>query len=323
MESEKELVVEASDAASAPVLMDVDAPEDEPSPASSTDATPDVDIEPWRAKLLSDPSLHEHIRKVARIRGGTRSEVDVVLSDVLFAALTDPNLPRSAGDVRKRLGVVSRNKTIDIVRARGNRFLSMSSDLPRSVEASEASPDLESILADRAKLEKLFAIARERHPQTWRWAVRRFVDRDEVKDIALDARVGERRVRQALNQILATFVSVAATLGVVLLVVGVRPELIFPDQSSSWSTAATRTLEPHEPRPDGVGALRKQATRDYNLGDWASAADEFERAYEMDPSGETPVQAAMRRSARRNADPPPPPPVQQHGDGKPSFRLNP
>jgi hypothetical protein len=317
MESEKELVVEASDAASAPVLMDVDAPEDEPSPASSTDATPDVDIEPWRAKLLSDPSLHEHIRKVARIRGGTRSEVDVVLSDVLFAALTDPNLPRAAGDVRKRLGVVSRNKTIDIVRARGDRFLSMSSDLPRSVEASEASSDLESILADRAKLEKLFAIARERHPQTWRWAVRRFVDRDEVKDIALDARVSERRVRQALQQIRATFVAVAATLGVLLLVVGVRPDFIVPDQSPSWSTAATstRTLAP---RPDVVGPLRKQAALDYDLGAWSAAADEFERAYELDPIGETAGEAEMRKFARRNSAHMP-----MHGDGKPSFGPKP
>jgi DNA-directed RNA polymerase specialized sigma24 family protein len=309
--SRENLVAQSAEVGSAP---DLDAAPDEVPEAPAKPAAP---IEPWRSKLLSDPLLHEHIRKVARLRGAMRCEVDDILSDVLLAALGDPNLPRSAGEARKRLGVVSRNKTIDRVRERGNALLSMSSDVRVTEAATEAthgaSADLEALLGDRTQLEKILEIAKKRHPNTWHWAVRRYVHRDTVEEIAEDARKGERHVRMALQKILATCAAAATTVCCLFAVFFLRPEFLIQDESRTWSAAAnTRPARTVEPPPNVVGKLREEAAFECDMGEFAKCADDLEAAYALDPIYETPAQAEMRKFARNNSAP-----MSEHGDGKP------
>jgi DNA-directed RNA polymerase specialized sigma24 family protein len=295
--------------------------EDAPAPEPSSTPSPAPAIEPWRFELLSDPSLLEHLRKVARLRGMQRADVDDVMNQVLMEALTDPNLPRTAGEIRKWLGVAARNKSVDTHRRHQRAPASLDTQIDPKRPATSAPTgaaqhgDVESLVADAAQLERLLALAAKRHPKAVGWAKRRYLDRDSVADIVEDARVDERTVRAGIQKVLAYCAALASSgIAMVLLFVGLQtmflhPAFLVQDETATWmSTPTSRDRAPKIQHDPGPAYWRDRAREAIAAGRPDLAAAYLQTAQRLQPdetAAEKQLREQMEDAARRMFSKPP------------------
>ncbi len=286
---------------------------DDKAPASEVDTK-----DPRRLALLADPDVALAIGQVARSRGVKAQDVDDVVQGVLALALTDPHLPLDSHEAGKRyLCTVGRNDAIDGGR-KGQR------DRRRLLPADEVKLTTRAASPEDARLARVVTAEgtkRKRRATAW---LRELVLGGATNDeLAQEQGASAHRVLGAssiLKEDLRGYAGGTAALTLLVLVVLVGRWLGWvqpgPDVAPVDSLANTvdagapvappvPTIDPGPPAPsahDQAVELRAKAHHEVDLGQWDLAADDLDRADEVDPGGATADDLALRDRLRARLD---------------------
>jgi DNA-directed RNA polymerase specialized sigma24 family protein len=268
-----------------------------------------------RKKILSDRSVHEAIRTVARMRGMPSYDVDVILDTVVLEAMGDPRLPLdNADDARRYLCACARNKSIDDGRKRGRRARREVQASDNEVAPGHAPPD------DTALAAHLVREGERRFPRTFSWFLRNSLYGESHVKIAVEANVSPGHVRHEMYVIRRALRGFSAAAVVFALVVCVRQWTLpgaqhVDHQGELANTASAPALPPAAPSASAkptpaetAMSLREDARQQFERGNWARCEDDLQAADMYDPAGATPETRALYEKAEkklgsRNAKP--------------------
>lgn len=254
--------------------------------------------DPRRRAILRDRGLHDEIRKIARLRGVPRFEVDAILSAVILDSMDDEKLPLDDREqARLYLTACARNKSIDEARKRTWRAA-------REVEAdpNQAAPGAASAF-DKALAKRMLREGNARFPKTFHWFLRNTVARETALQIAVDNKVHPGYVRAELTRIRLTLVSVLVIVaGVFFVRYWHMPGGHAVDHDRDMADTAKSVQPPPPPPPqpstspapsssnddtqDVVKKLRDRAKERSAVGDWKGCVEALDAANTVLGTGE-------------------------------------
>ena len=240
-----------------------------------------------RKKILSDPALHEAIRKVIRLRGVPLQDVEDILNAVIADASDDPGLPLNDPEAaRHRLCGTARHKSIDDARGRKRTKARVVQPGPEMPEPHPLRPE-EQVLA-----RSLAEHGKKRFPLTFSWFERSRVHGESPASIAADAKVSAGYVRHELSNIGRALRAVtAAAAAIFVLVMGVRQWKLYNEPVS---------VGHGRPEPDPrATALREVAKGECANEQWAACLKDLNKANEIDPANQTRELWELRAKAQQ------------------------
>jgi len=246
-----------------------------PSPGDSHVSAAAMDDDERRKKILSDPALHEAIRKVIRLRGVPRQDVEDILNAVIADAHDDPGLPLNDPEAaRHRLCGTARHKSIDDARARKRTKARVVQPGPEMPEPHPLRPE------DQVLARSLAEHGKKRFPLTFSWFERSRVHGESPASIAADAKVSAGYVRHELSNIGRALRAVTAAAAAIFVVVfGVRQWKLYNEPVSVGHGRAA---------PDArATALREVAKGECANEQWAACLRDLNKANEIDPANQT------------------------------------
>jgi DNA-directed RNA polymerase specialized sigma24 family protein len=260
-----------------------------------------------REDVLGDPQVLASIRSVLRRRGVAEHDLDDLCRDVVTEAWAAKNFPEpSADEARKYVHGIAVRIAIDHRRKKS----------PLGPGAIPYDENENPVATPAAPYEARDASARLFHkglalfPRTFPWFVQHAISGEEAATIAAREGVTAGHVRHEVSQIRRSLQIAAASLGVVativLLFIGARS--LRDTLSGRSSEIARPNVPPTTPSQNEARVLRNDAKHDCVYEEWAKCAERLQKAYELDPAGETDEFRELRAKATENAKPPPPPP---------------
>jgi DNA-directed RNA polymerase specialized sigma24 family protein len=267
-----------------------------------------------RKKILSDRTVHDAIRGVARQRGVPTHDVDEILDAVIEAAMDNEKLPLDDPEEAKTyLCAIARNKSIDEARSR-NRFHKRYTP----VDPGEELPASESPGEQKAFAERLLREGRARFPRTFGWFWRTSMQGESHVAIAAELNVSPAHVRHEVYLVRKGMQRFIATVAVVVLLIivgrrwwgpgaiGLNPNDLVSAPPSSTAESEERQkppvnyLSPEE--RDIVAGLRATAHQKAQEKNWKECWEAYFVCEKADPEGAKPEQVAEATRCKEELD---------------------
>jgi DNA-directed RNA polymerase specialized sigma24 family protein len=264
--------------------------------------------DPKRDAILSDPTILESVQTVVRKRGVPEEDVPDVVQDVFEAACDDASLPLDDKEhARMYLCGCARYKSIDHARGRKRQSKRLSDTAPDGLPSPGHS------LEDHVLAREILAEGQKRFPFTHKWFERFVMGEETHAEIAADPRVTADHVRHEVSRIRQSLRAFALA-GIALFISALALRAWNPFRHPTGGTIAktvtpapqplpapTAPKAPPAPPPEAV-ALRERAQQECSAGHWNECSTDLDRAFALDPQGESPETRSLRNRASHELD---------------------